>query len=394
MTSTHNDHRPDISIIVPTYQEVKNLAPLSEMIASALQGHGHSYEILIMDDHSQDGSVELVASLAQHHPIRIITRTQNRGLSPAVIEGFENAQGDYIVVMDADLSHPASAIVEMVRQLKSRESDFVLGSRYVEGGSIDDSWTLWRYINSAVATLPALPLTKVKDPMSGFFAVRKTDMPATARLSPIGYKIALEVMVKGDFDKVSEVPIHFVDRVHGESKLTLGEQLKYLRHLRRLYQYKFQTKAEFIQFALVGSSGFIVDLLFYLLLQLAGLSHTTARALSFWPAVTWNWMLNRIITFSHREKTAKKTQWGAFVSSSLIGFAVNYGTYYTLTTYVPFFEDKTILALIIGVLIGMGFNFSISNLFIFKKLREAMGDETENSTSNTSANTNGNAKKK
>lgn len=370
-----------ISIIVPTYQEVENLEPLSEMIQSALTEDNLSYEILVMDDNSQDGSIEKVAELfTQNHPIRLVNRTENRGLSPAVIDGFSEAKGDFVVVMDADLSHPASAIPKMIAQLKSGESDFVLGSRYVEGGSIDDSWTLWRYINSVIATIPALPLTRVKDPMSGFFAVRRADLPPATDLSPIGYKIALEVMVKGDFDKVSEVPIHFVDRIHGESKLTLTEQLKYLRHLRRLYQYKFQTKAEFFQFAAIGSSGFIVDLAVYLLLQMMGVSHTVARAISFWPAVSWNWALNRVITFSHREKTAKTTQWGAFASSSLIGFAVNYGTYYTLTTFVPFFEEHMILALIVGVIMGMGFNFSISNLFIFKKLREEVQDEARHSS--------------
>ncbi len=373
-----------ISIIVPTYQEVENLEPLSEMIRSALAEDNLSYEILVMDDNSQDGSIEKVAELfTQNHPIRLINRTENRGLSPAVIDGFSEAEGDFVVVMDADLSHPATAIPKMIAQLKSSESDFVLGSRYAEGGSIDDSWTLWRYINSVIATIPALPLTSVKDPMSGFFAVRRVDLPLASDLSPIGYKIALEVMVKGDFDKVSEVPIHFVDRIHGESKLTFTEQLKYLRHLRRLYQYKFQTKAEFFQFAAVGSSGFIVDLAVYLLLQMMGLSHTVARAISFWPAVSWNWALNRMITFNHREKTAKTTQWGAFTASSLIGFVVNYGTYYTLTTFVPFFEEHMILALIVGVIIGMGFNFSISNLFIFKKLREEVQDETRHSFTNS-----------
>ncbi|WP_019555691.1 glycosyltransferase [Thiomicrorhabdus arctica] len=373
-----------ISIIVPTYQEVENLAPLSEMIRSALAEENLSYEILVMDDNSQDGSIEKVAELfTRNHPIRLINRTENRGLSPAVIDGFSEANGDFVVVMDADLSHPATAVPTMIAQLRSGESDFVLGSRYVEGGSIDDSWTLWRYINSVIATVPALPLTRVKDPMSGFFAVRRADLPAPSDLSPIGYKIALEVMVKGNFDKVSEVPIHFVDRIHGESKLTLTEQLKYLRHLRRLYQYKFQTKAEFFQFAAVGSSGFIVDLAVYLLLQMMGISHTVARAISFWPAVSWNWALNRVITFSHREKTAKTTQWGAFVSSSLIGFAVNYGTYYTLTTFVPFFEEHMILALVVGVIMGMGFNFSISNLFIFRKLREEVQNETRQSSAKT-----------
>lgn len=365
-----------ISIIVPTYQEVANLQPLSEMIKESLDLIAdENYEIIIMDDNSQDGSIEKVAQLSQLHPIRIVVRTENRGLSPSVIDGFAQAKGEFVVVMDADLSHPASAIPPMIAQLKDNSSNFVLGSRYVKGGSISKEWTLWRYINSAMATLPALPLTKVKDPMSGFFALRKADIPTAKSLSPIGYKIALEVMVKGKFAKVTEVPIHFVDRIHGESKLSFSEQVKYLRHLRRLYQFKFKTKAEFFQFAAVGSSGFVIDLSVYLILQMLGVSHTVARAISFWPAVSWNWFLNRSITFNHRQKTKSSTQWATFVSSSLIGFGVNYGTYYTLTTYVPFFKENTVLALMVGVLMGMGFNFSISNFFIFKKLREDIRNE-------------------
>lgn len=360
---------PLISIIVPTYQEALNIRPLSEMLAEAL-GDWH-YEIILMDDQSPDNTPEVCAEvIAQGHPLRLVTRTQNRGLSPAVIDGFDQAQGDVVVCMDADLSHPASAIPEMVRQLRNHEADFVLGSRYTQGGSIGQEWSLFRYLNSVIATLAAKPLTNIKDPMSGFFALRKADIPPRQNLSPIGYKIALEVIVKGGFARVREVPIHFSDRIYGESKLSIKEQLNYLRHLRRLYQYKFKTKAEFFQFALVGSSGFIVDLSIYLLLQVFGVSHNMARAISFWPAASWNWAMNRLITFSHREKTQKAQQWGAFVSSSLIGFSINYGTYYTLTTYVPFFQQQMILALLVGILMGMAFNFTISNLFIFKKLRE------------------------
>ena len=178
----------------------------------------------------------------------------------------------------------------------------------------------------------ARPLTHIHDPMSGFFAFRRDRMPEAHRLSPIGYKIGLELLVKGEFKKPGEVPIHFADRVHGESKLSWKEQVRYLRHLRRLYQHRFPFLSEFLQFGLVGGTGFIVDIALYLGLQwLTGMGHVLARALSFWGAVTWNWIWNRLLTFSNRRKTSMLVQWPSFVLTSLIGFAINVGSYFVLT---------------------------------------------------------------
>jgi len=269
-------------------------------------------------------------------------------------------------VMDADLSHPAERIPDMLALLEHNKKDFVVGSRYVAGGSLDPSWTWFRLLNSKVATWLALPLARIRDPMSGFFAFRRADMPETHLLSPIGYKIGLELLVKGNFKKPGEVPIHFADRVHGESKLTWKEQVRYLRHLRRLYQFRFPFLAEFMQFGAVGGSGFAVDLLIYLGLQwLTGMGHVAARALSFWGAASWNWAWNRVLTFSNRKKTAKLAQWSGFLFTSLLGFAINVGSYYVLTHYVPYFEVHKILALLAGVLLGFGFNFLTARLLVF-----------------------------
>jgi dolichol-phosphate mannosyltransferase len=175
--------------------------------------------------------------------VRIVVRKGERGLATAVIHGIEASSGDIVVVMDADLSHPPSAIPTMLERLRRGDSDFVLGSRYVEGGSIHDDWSLFRRLNSVIPSLLARPLCPLKDPMSGFFAFRRADMPDAARLSPVGYKIALEIYVKGYFNNPSEVPIHFADRQHGESKLSLKEQLNFIRHLGRLYAFKLRSGA-------------------------------------------------------------------------------------------------------------------------------------------------------
>ena len=249
-----------ISIIIPTYHEVENIP----LIASEINKYliNEKYEILFMDDNSNDGSKLVCDTLSKNLPIKIIVRTKNRGLSYSVIDGIKLAKGEYIVVMDADLSHPASEILKMVAPLKAGKTDFVLGSRYIYGGSTDDKWTFIRYINSKLATLIALPLITVQDPMSGFFAFKKKDLPPSDKLSPIGYKIALEILVKGNFNSIIELPIFFKDRQFGRSKLSLKEQIKYLRHIRRLYIYKFPKKLEFIHFAIIATG---MALFFYVL---------------------------------------------------------------------------------------------------------------------------------
>lgn len=355
-----------LSVVIPTFREVRNLEAVARSIEAALLDRRWAYEVIFVDDDSQDGSEALAAKLADNLPVRMIVRHDEKGLSTAVLRGIGEARGEFVVVMDADLSHPAERIPDMLTLLANNKRDFVVGSRYVAGGSLDPSWTWFRLLNSKVATWLALPLARIHDPMSGFFAFRRADMPETHLLSPIGYKIGLELLVKGGFRKPGEVPIHFADRVHGESKLTWKEQVRYLRHLRRLYQFRFPFLAEFMQFGLVGGTGFAVDLALYLGLQaLTGMGHFAARAFSFWGAASWNWAWNRALTFSNRQKTAMLVQWPSFLLTSLLGFATNVGSYYVLTHYVPYFEAHKILALVVGVLLGFGFNFLTARLLVF-----------------------------
>ncbi len=354
------------SVVIPTFREVRNLEAVARAVDIALRDRRIAYETIFVDDDSRDGSEELATKLADQLPVRMIVRRGEKGLSTAVLRGIAEARGDIVIVMDADLSHPAERIGDMIDRLASGKNDFVVGSRYVEGGSLDPSWNWFRRLNSKVATWLALPLARIHDPMSGFFAFRRAAMPDRHILSPIGYKIGLELLVKGEFKNPGEVPIHFIDRVHGESKLTWKEQVRYLRHLRRLYQFRFPFLAEFVQFGLVGGSGFAVDLAIYLGLQwLTGMGHVGARVFSFWGAASWNWAWNRALTFSHTKKVAKLVQWPAFLMTSLLGFAINVGSYYVLTHYVPFFMTHMLAALVVGVALGFGFNFVTARLLVF-----------------------------
>lgn len=228
-----------VSVIVPTYCEGPNLTVLVSRVSNAFRQTGLFGEILIVDDNSPDDTAAVCAKLADQHPVRLIVRKNERGLSSAVLHGFNNARGEILVVMDADLSHPPEAVPEMIKTLCQPNVDFVVGSRYVPGGQTDAAWGFFRWLNSKVATLLARPLTNISDPMAGFFAIRRDTYRAADRLDPIGYKIGLELLVKAQCKGVREIPIHFRDRLHGESKLNFREQVNYLRHLVRLMRYKF-----------------------------------------------------------------------------------------------------------------------------------------------------------
>ncbi len=251
---------PSVSIIVPTYNEAANLPLLVQGIASvfAKVAGGWVWEVIVVDDDSRDGTREVLGELAGRYPqLSYNIRGGERGLSSAVLAGMSLARHEYLVVMDADLSHPADAIPAMVEKLARNEADFVIGSRYVAGGCTED-WGYLRWVNSAGATLLAKPLVgMVKDPMAGFFAMRRESLRGADALNPIGYKIALELMVKTHVaaERVAEVPICFKNRVHGESKLTVTEQFRYLEHLSRLYDYVYPKGSPRVKFLIASGCG-------------------------------------------------------------------------------------------------------------------------------------------
>ncbi|HEU4345974.1 MAG TPA: polyprenol monophosphomannose synthase [Candidatus Binatia bacterium] len=228
-----------MTVVVPTYHEVENLRPLVMRISGAMSEAKRPYEIIIVDDDSRDGTDQAVRELNDlGYPIRLIARVGKRDLSAAVIRGFSEAKGETLICMDADLSHPPEAIPRILKCLEEPGVDLVLGSRYIPGGSTDEQWGLIRSINSRIATALARPFTSVKDPMSGFFAVPRTVYEKSAPLNPIGFKIALELIVKCRCSVIREIPIRFLPRQFGESKLSITERLNYLRHLNRLWRFK------------------------------------------------------------------------------------------------------------------------------------------------------------
>lgn len=356
----------DVSIVVPTYREVENLALLTERVFRATDEANISAEMIIVDDDSRDGTDEACRVLASRYNLRLITRKGERGLATAVIEGFRAARGRFLLCMDADLSHPPEAIPDMVRALSSG-AEFTVGSRYLVQGGVEEGWGVYRWLNSKVATLLARPLTSVSDPLGGYFAVPREIFSRAVELSPLGYKIALEVLVRSRPEKIREIPIFFRDRKFGQSKLSLRVQLQYLRHLRRLYLYKYPFLSQLTQFLVVGGLGVIVDVGVYYALQLMlGLGHLPARIISFFVAATHNWFLNRRYTFVYGRAGAPIAQWASYVLVVLVGLVMNVGTYAVLTTQTLTFTRHPLLALLIGILLGTVSNFLAARWYVFR----------------------------
>jgi len=230
---------PGVSIIVPTFREAFNVTALIERTFAALRDFRLPVEMIVVDDDSQDGTDAVIQSLQARLSVRLIVRKGERGLSGAVLRGFQEARYDRFVVLDADLQHPPELIPRFVEKLDAGDCDFVIGTRYAPGGQIEGSWPWHRRVFSRAATLLARPLMPVSDPMSGFFALRRETWEQAANLNPIGYKIALELYVKCACRRPAEIPITFGLRQAGASKLSAGVAVRYLQHLLRLYRFRY-----------------------------------------------------------------------------------------------------------------------------------------------------------
>ena len=223
-----------VSVVVPTFREAAGLRALVERVRGALSGSGWEWELLLVDDDSGDGSEDVVAELASSAPVHLhVRREPPRDLSRSVLLGIRLARFDRVVVMDADLSHPPERIPALLGALDAG-AELALGSRYVPGASVDRGWSRSRRLGSRLATALARPLVTCADPLSGFFAADRRRLPAPERLRPGGYKIALELMVRGQL-RVTEVPIVFHDRRIGASKMSWRTLAAYLRQLARLW---------------------------------------------------------------------------------------------------------------------------------------------------------------
>jgi dolichol-phosphate mannosyltransferase len=226
-----------LSVIVPTYNERGGLPELLDRLNATFDLGGMAAEVIVVDDASPDGTADLAEELADRYPVRVLRRPGKLGLASAVLDGLKLAQGDVIAVMDADLSHPPESLLPMVRAVEEGGADLAMGSRYVNGGGMED-WPWHRQFVSRVANHLTWGLTTVHDATSGFFVVRRSALEGVA-LNPIGFKIGLEVIARARYQRYVEVPFVFTDRKHGFSKFTSREVVAFLKQLAILYGEKY-----------------------------------------------------------------------------------------------------------------------------------------------------------
>ncbi len=356
---------PLVSVVVPTFKEAENIDELVHRVSQTLSRVQALFEIIVVDDASHDGTNNRIEHLQREgYPVRLIERLDERGLSSAVLRGFQEARGDLLVCMDADLSHPPEALPQLLHELQRQDTEMVVGSRYVAGGSTDETWGALRKLNSRVATWLARPFTRIKDPMAGYFAVPRRVFQRTSAWDPVGYKIGLEILVKTGCRRIAEVPIHFSDRKRGASKLTFREQCNYLRHLLRLGNFKFRRAFQFGRFAAVGASGAVVDLSVFALFLAMGIGIPVARGMALLLAICWNFAGNELWTF----RPAAGSVWirfQKFVLACGLGAAVSYLTTVLGVAMFPGCQAHPLPLASLGIAVGMVSNYLLSSYWVF-----------------------------
>jgi len=235
-----------VSVVVPAYDETPNIRPLTLRLFAATRAAGIDAELIIADDESAGSEAtrcEVDALAAEGYCIRLNARkrSQGRGLSSAVMLGFQQATHPVLLCMDADLQHEPESVPALAAPVLSSDADFSVGSRNTGGGGLGFEWSLLRRIISGGATALAWPLSSSTDPMSGFFCLSKPTLArgASSGINATGFKIGLELMVRCRCTRVRDVPITFKERLAGESKLSMKQNVLYVRQLSRLYLFKF-----------------------------------------------------------------------------------------------------------------------------------------------------------
>lgn len=410
-----NKRIADVSIIVPTYNESQNIINLLESIERSIPRSLLS-EVVVVDDNSPDKTGEIVEIYSEETykrnlehatkieqsdeigiewnrnnmlkssscSLRVIHRPEKKGLVSAILEGIRASKGRYILVMDADLSHSPSLIPKMVHELMNSDVDIVVASRYIEGGRIS-GWPLKRRLISKGAVKLAqygLPIKKeVKDPMSGFFALKRHVLD-NINIDSAGYKILLEILVKANKAKVKEIPYTFTNRTLGKSKLDNTVVWDYVKALYHLYRYGqkssrsmswlgrvkkrrtvlFLSKAG--RFYTVGASGLFLNYLVSIFLfnsSLVSLGYIQATIGGIIVSNISNFLLNKAWTFEDRNFSIKKTlrQYGLFAAITSGGAGIQLAVLHFLLQSGFSYEVSLLMA------VGIA---SVSNFLLNKKL--------------------------
>jgi dolichol-phosphate mannosyltransferase len=358
---------PELTVVVPTFKERDNVAPLLQRLDQVLAGI--AWEAIFVDDDSPDGTAQVVREISRDdRRIRCIQRIGRRGLAGACIEGILASSTPFVAVMDADLQHDEAILPRMLESLRRESCDVVIGSRYVAGGGVGD-WDSHRLRASSLATRLAHLVTKcdIADPMSGFFMLRRSVFERVMRgLSTQGFKILLDILATADGPlRIKELPYQFRQRVAGESKLDalvawefamlLAEKL--IGHI---------VPVRFALFALIGGFGVLVHMSVLAAgLKLFDLAFVSAQTTAALTAMTANFVLNNFFTYADRRIKGWRILRGlaSFYVICSFGAVANVG----LAAYLFAEHQVWWVAGIAGIIVGSVWNYAVSSVFTWQK---------------------------
>ncbi|NOU92977.1 glycosyltransferase [Paenibacillus sp. LMG 31456] len=345
-----------LSIIIPTYNERVNVRLIVNRIVQALSDNPIDYEILFIDD-SRDDTPDVLKELASLFPqVRYLHRENAKGLGTAVVEGFQLSRGRHLIVMDADLQHPPELIPLIYHRLS--EIDVVIPSRFIQGGSDGGLNWLRKFVSWTARSIGRIFIKKtrnISDCTGGFFGLNR-DVIEKVALDPIGWKILMEILVKGNYRTVHEIPYSFVARDSGESKMSINEQWNYLRHIARL-MLRSPDDRRFYLFCFVGILGVIVNLfVFTILVNLLAIPSLLASAVASIVAMLHNFVWHDKLTWKDYSKTKlseRILQFPKFMVISTLGIALT-------TSFVQLFimnEWNIYLGQTAGIIVGTLWNY-------------------------------------
>ncbi|HEV8015284.1 MAG TPA: glycosyltransferase family 2 protein [Stellaceae bacterium] len=358
---------PELTIVVPTFNERGNIVPLIERLDTVLAGI--AWEAIFVDDDSPDGTAEAVRGAARRDPrIRCIQRIGRRGLAGACIEGILACSTPFVAVMDADLQHDEAILPQMLEALRRDGCDIVVGSRYAAGGGIAGEWGAHRRRASTLATRLAHLVTKsdIADPMSGFFMMRRMVFERVMRgLSTQGFKILLDILATAETPlRVKEIPFQFRQRLAGESKLDTLVAWEFAMLLAdKLFGHIVPVR--FALFALIGGLGVVVHMgMLAAGLKQFGLAFVTAQAIAAVTAMTVNFFLNNLFTYADRRLKGWRMLRGlvSFYVICSFGAVANVG----VASYLFSEQQVWWVAGIAGIVVGSVWNYAVSSIFTWR----------------------------
>ncbi len=357
---------PDLTVVVPTFNERENVPLLIERLSNVLAGI--AWEAIFVDDDSPDGTAAAVREASRRDPrVRCLQRIGRRGLSTACIEGILASSSPYVAVIDADLQHDEALLPRMFQTLREEPYDIVVGSRYVSGGGVGE-WDASRQRASAFATRLSRLITKaeIADPMSGFFMLKRPVFEGAVRkLSAQGFKILLDILASSETPpRLKELPYDFRVRQFGESKLDMMVAWEFAMLLAdKLIGHIVPVR--FALFALIGGFGVFIHMgVLWTALQVIGLSFLAAQTTATITAMTVNFFLNNVFTYADRRLKGWRALRGlvSFYVICSLGAAANIG----IAAYLFNQQEVWWVAGIAGIVVGSVWNYAVSSIFTWK----------------------------